>query len=242
MFSIMIVSGIGGAGKSKIGLCIASALSASGKKTLFAETVPGFRGADIAFGMDSSVVYDISDVLAARCPLERAVLSHTKTGVSFIPSPFSARWLPESDELSSFVKDVSDSGYEFLIFDTPAGFGSLHSRLGEFCDMALIVTPPELSAVRSASNISDELAAFPSLVQKLIINKVPEKLPFDCGIDDLDSLIDIIGVPLLGVFPLQHSKIDPCEFPAISVFNKAAANVALRLCGKQKGLLPQFLK
>ena len=71
---ILIASGKGGTGKTTAAANISAAISAADKLTLVVDMDIGLRNLDIAFGLESAVVYDICDVIEERCTLDEALI------------------------------------------------------------------------------------------------------------------------------------------------------------------------
>ncbi|MBP8855923.1 MAG: AAA family ATPase, partial [Oscillospiraceae bacterium] len=71
---IMVASGKGGTGKSTVCVLLAAELAARGHRVLLIELDSGLRSVDIIAGVYGRTVYDIEDIMCARCEDDKAVV------------------------------------------------------------------------------------------------------------------------------------------------------------------------
>ena len=91
--------------------------------------------------------------------------------------------------------------FEYIIIDTSAGINGSVFDIVTNSDLILIVTTPDPVCVRDARMMSDEFYKRGNQKQRLVINKANKRIfEFD-EMDDLDAIIDTVGVQLLGVIP-----------------------------------------
>lgn len=200
---IMIASGKGGVGKSTVCLCLGAGLAVRGKKVLIIEADTGFRGLDITLALEDIALYDLSDILEKRCVLESALLRHNQYGMHLICAPNDPEYLPQDSDLTDFFNQV-DQSYDYILVDCGAGFGAWQGKICRRCDLALVVTMPTAVAVRAAAHVSQLMLEKGLKNQRLIINRIPKKLPPSKTIYDLDDVIDLVGVQLIGAIPEDH--------------------------------------
>lgn len=197
---IMVASGKGGVGKSTVCLWLGAGLCAAGKNVLVLETGAGYRGLDIAMGLENKALYDLSDLLEGRCSLEAALLRQKGCGVELICAPNDPEYLPGEEKLAQLMEKL-DEQYDFILADCGSGFGPMQGLVARRCDSCLLVTTPDRVAVRAAAQTSSLARAQGLQNQLLCINRIPMRLPESSGIRDLDDVIDIVGVQLLGAIP-----------------------------------------
>ncbi len=233
---ILISSGKGGVGKTTVCAHLGVALARRGKRTLLVETDAGFRTMDLLFALEETVVFDLGDVLAGRCPPAEAVVRHPATGLSLILAPGDPVFGADADALGRFCA-WAGAQYDCVLFDGSAGFGPLQRALAALCGLGLVVTLPEAAAARAGGRVSGLLRQSGLQRQRLIINRVPEQLPRGGEIRDLDDVINTVGVQLIGAVP-DEPQLRP---PGISMGDRLAGHeldrIARRLLGDEVDLV-----
>ncbi len=237
---LTFVSGKGGTGNSTVCVFCGQALAALGKRVLYIELKFALRTADFIAGMAKHVVYDISDVMQNRCPLEKAVLEHPRQpGFYLLFSPFEDNLFGKR-ELTQLLSNCHND-YDYILIDAPAGLEEGFALATEAAHQAIFVLTPDPVSLR----IGQLLANQPELEQKpqrMILNRVlPQRALAPGVLLDLDEAIDLAGVQLLGVIPdssaiqvattggavLQNHQLEARIFEAI----------AHRILGKHMPLL-----
>lgn len=199
--TILVTSGKGGVGKSSSCVFIGYALARQHKRVLIVELDAGLRGLDIMLGVENKTAYDMGDILLGRCdPYDAVVASDYQTGLSLLPAPCD-HWedLKQAD-LVWLVKSIS-AYYDYILLDSPAGFGK-GFRIGvSAADKAILVVTPDPICVRDAAVASQLLREYGVSDQRLLINRVKQQYNRMDILPDLDCAIDQTGVQLIGVVP-----------------------------------------
>ena len=233
----MVVSGKGGVGKSSLCAGVAAGLCRRGKRVLLAEADMGFRSLDILLDMEGSTVYDLEDVTEGRCPPSSAILVHRPTGIRLLPAAADPSYLPREAALRALARQAGEV-FEFIFFDCGAGYSPLTAILARICGMALVVTTPDEAAVRAAGRVSGFLAGEGLTCQRLAINMIPRALAPSPAIRDLDDVIDLTGVRLIGALPKEDfPPLPPRRGGALA--RQEMDNIAGRLLGEEPELLYQ---
>lgn len=85
---IVIASGKGGTGKTTLSANLSAAIAAKGKNVVAVDMDMGLRNLDVALGLESSIVYDVADVIEGNCVLDDALIKHPLfDSLFFIPAP-----------------------------------------------------------------------------------------------------------------------------------------------------------
>lgn len=236
-----VTSGKGGVGKSTVSVGLSFAFSKMGKKVLLVDMDEGLRCLDIMLGIDSSVVFDLSDILLGKDLLDAVYSCDNYPNLDLIPAP-SATGLIDAFSFSTFVERIKDL-YDIIIFDFPAGIDfSLYTCLPKGT-LFLTVAFPDPVTVRDAAIVSGKLSEI-GVQSRLIINNFDYKLTKRKIFKNVDDIIDKSGLQLLGIVP--HSK----ELTLLSVKHKlknkgsamsALNRIAKRLVGESI-LLPKLKK
>ncbi|MBE6875602.1 MAG: septum site-determining protein MinD [Ruminococcus sp.] len=238
---IAITSGKGGTGKSSISYGIGYTLAKQGNRTLIIELDFGLRCLDIMFGMEGAVKYDLGNVLKNHMQVLEAV--SRVPGVSnleILCAPKDPFMTVTAEQVVNICRGVRKY-YDFIIIDTGAGISSHVFDIVEQANLILVVTTPDPICIRDATMMSDEFYQRGNKRQRLIINKVSEEVIKSKMIQNLDEIIDAVGIQLLGVIPEDtmlkeatgKGKNLPSEAPSMEAFNA----ISKRLTGEQVPLV-----
>ncbi len=238
---IAITSGKGGTGKSSISYGIGYTLAKQGNRTLIIELDFGLRCLDIMFGMEGTVKYDLGNVLKNNMQVLDAV--SRVPGVSnleILCAPKDPFMTVTAEQVVNICRGVRKY-YDFIIIDTGAGISSHVFDIVEQANLILVVTTPDPICIRDATMMSDEFYQRGNKRQRLIINKVSEEVIKSKMINNLDEIIDAVGIQLLGVIPddvmlkeaTGKGKKLPVESPSLEAFDA----ISKRLTGEQVPLV-----
>lgn len=239
---IAITSGKGGTGKTSLTGGVSSCLAALGHSVLCIDMDIGLRNLDLSLGLSDRAFMDFSDVMAGRCTLARAAVTHPIIeNLSLLTAPLS---LPTGSYSREGMRDLlmqARASYEFILMDAPAGLGEGFELAVCGADRAIVVSTTDASALRDAQRTVAELNRHLSRIH-LVVNRVQPKLlkKLHATIDDA---MDTAGLPLLGVVPEDANVMLSANSgkPLILTTNKAAAiahlNIARRLLGQRTPLM-----
>ncbi len=202
---IAVTSGKGGTGKSSICACLGYALAKQGSRTLILELDFGLRCLDIMLGMQGNITYDLGDVLAGTCDVYKATANvKMAQNLSVVCAPSDPFAQVNAEQIKNICEEMRKY-YEYIIVDTSAGINGSVFDVVTQSDLILIVTTPDPVCVRDAQMMSDEFYKRGNQKQRLLVNKANKRL-FDVEhVDDLDGIIDTVGVQLLGVIPEDNA-------------------------------------
>lgn len=198
---IAITSGKGGTGKSSISACLGYALAKQGNRTLIIELDFGLRCMDVMLGMKGNIPHDLGDVLEKRCDVYKATTTvKMASNLSVLCAPTDPFASLKPGDIENIISEMRKY-FEYIIIDTSAGINNAVFDIVTNSDLILIVTTPDPICVRDGQMMSDEFYKRGNQRQRLLINKANKRIfEFD-ELDDLDAIIDEIGVQLLGVIP-----------------------------------------
>lgn len=202
---IAVTSGKGGTGKSTVCAGLGYTLAKQGHRTLIIELDFGLRCLDIMLGMGGEVTSDLSDVISGKkSALDAITQVKMASNLSILcapKNPFSTVTVEQIIDICRSVKKY----FEFIIIDTGAGINSHVFDIVAQANLILILTTPDPVCIRDANMMSDEFYNRGNKSQRLIINKVTNKIIGSSLIGNLDEIIDTIGVQLIGVIPEDFS-------------------------------------
>lgn len=241
---IIVASGKGGTGKTTTTANLGAALALRGNLVALVDMDMGLRNLDIALGLESNIVYDISDVMEETCTLDEALIKDTRyENLYFIPSPQTRDIEVLKDlDMKSLWEKISDR-FDYCIVDAPAGVNGGFIYAAMCAGSAVIVTTPEITALRDADRAISALEDMDITDIKVVINRVRADM-IDRGIMmNMDDCIDMLQVPVLGIIPEDEELMVSALKRDLAVSNenskagKAFLNIAARILGEEVAVL-----
>lgn len=237
---LAVTSGKGGVGKTTVSAGLAKALSARGRKVLAIDGDLDFRNLDMIIGLSGGFVYDLDDVIADRCPLPKAIY-HVEDGLFYMAATVSPENSHKIDPLSAAALLNHLRGFfDDIIIDTAAGCGRSFELFTKNADTALIVTTPHRASIRDAEKISVLLK--PGQSSALLVNMVDSKAISKKQAPDIDEIIDLVSVRLVGLLPAEprlpawQNKGQGPRAYIKTVFSRQLDDTAARLCKENRPL------
>ena len=157
------------------------------------------------------------------------VISFSSTGLYIIPAAQTRDKNAVNPEQMKKLTDDLKAEFDFVIVDCPAGIEQGFKNAIAGADKAIVVTTPEVSAVRDADRIIGLLEANSIKMSSLVINRVRPQMIKRGDMMTIDDILDILAIGLLGVIPDDESIIVTTNKgePAVSA-NKSKAGQAFR--------------
>ncbi len=236
---IVITSGKGGVGKTTVTANLGATLSKVGKKVCVVDTDMGLRNLDLALGMEHRIVYDAIDVVSGICTLEQATVAVDGfCSLDLIPAPQSRNCDYITADFMCRLCDMLRDKYDFILLDSPAGIDrGFHNAIAA-ADMAIVVTQPYVASVRDADRAVDYIEKSSVGKVRIVINSMIPDAVSDGVLMNVDNILELVGVELLGIIPYDS------ELVRLSVFGKTVAensdlpsavaysNIAKRILGE----------
>ena len=237
---VTITSGKGGVGKTTVTANIASALAMLGKKVVAIDADIGLRNLDVVMGLENRIVYDLVDIIEGRCRLRQAMIKDKRQpDLYLIPAAQTRDKMAVSPSDMVLVCDQLRQDMDYIIIDSPAGIERGFRNAVAPADEVLIVTNPEVSAVRDADRIIGLLESEEKGPGRLIVNRLKPAMVARGDMLSIDDVLDILAVDLIGVIQEDESILvssnrgTPVAMSAMngSSASQAFRNVAQRLEG-----------
>ncbi len=236
---ITVTSGKGGVGKTTTTANLGIALARLGKKVVVIDADVGLRNLDIVMGLENRIVYDLVDVVEGRCQLRQAMIKHKQFPDLFlIPAAQTRDKTAVSPADMIQITDKLRPEFDFVMIDSPAGIERGFRNAVAPADEVLIVTNPEVSAVRDADRIIGLLEANHKGPARLILNRVKAGMVKKGEMLSADDVTDILAIKLIGIVPDDDTVIPasnsgvPVSLNESSRAGVAFRNIARRLCGE----------
>ncbi|MBY0450463.1 MAG: septum site-determining protein MinD [Cyanobacteria bacterium] len=237
---IVVTSGKGGVGKTTTTANIGTGLARMGHKVVLIDTDIGLRNLDILMGLENRIVYNIVDVVEERCKLTQALVKDKRLpNLSLLPAAQtrdkSALSVEQMKKLIAQLKTEAD----FVLVDSPAGIEQGFQNAIAAATEAIVVCTPEMSAVRDADRIIGLLEAKEEITNyKLVLNRVRPSMIKTNDMMDIDDVLEILSIKLLGVIPedkdiiVSTNKGEPVVNMDESLAGQAYRNIARRVAGE----------
>ena len=247
---IVVTSGKGGVGKTTTSANFATGLANRGYKTAVIDFDVGLRNLDLVMGCERRVVYDFVNVINQEATLNQALIKDKRIENLFILPASQTRdkealtW----DGVERVLNELQES-YDYIVCDSPAGIEHGAHMAMFFADEAIIVTNPEVSSVRDSDRIlgllssktkrAQENGADPIQEHLIITRYAPERVNRGDMLS-ADDVIEILGIPLLGVIPesqsvlLASNKGNPVVLDEASDAGQAYDDVIARFLGEER--------
>lgn len=237
----VITSGKGGAGKSTVAAGLGCALARRERRVLLVDGDAGLRSLDVMLGFAGTAVYDVADVIAGDCaPADAVYPSPVCPGVFVMPAPVELDRLPKPEDMVSLCRGMAQY-YDDVIVDCPAGIGRGFESAVAGVDRALVVTTPDLVCARDAQILA-RLLREKKIPARLVINRLRAKPVRRGKMPDIDELIDMASLQLIGVLPEDEAVAIANAYgkplPADCQAAKCFANIAARYLGETVPLTP----
>ncbi len=238
--TIVITSGKGGVGKTTTSANIGTALAKSGMKVVLIDTDIGLRNLDLLLGLENRIVYTIVDVVEERCKLKQALVKDKKNPNLCLLAAAQTR--DKSALNAEQLKDICDKlkeDFDYVLIDCPAGIEQGFQNAIAGADRAIIVTTPEMSAIRDADRIIGLLEAKEGMDDyKLLVNRVRPNMIKTNDMMSVDDVVEILSCELIGIIPedtgiiTSTNKGEPIVNDEKSMAGRAYLNVAKRIQGE----------
>ena len=237
---IVITSGKGGVGKTTTTANLAVALANEGYRVVAIDGDVGLRNLDVIMGLENRIVYTLVDVIEGTCRLNQAMIRDKRTeNLYMIPTAQSRTKDAVSAEQMLDICGQLRKEFDFVLIDSPAGIEAGFMNAAAGADEALVVTTPEVSAVRDADRIIGLLESMEKAPISLIINRIKPDMVKRGDMLSTEDVLDILAVDLIGVVPDDESVVtssnkgEPLTFSNSSRATKAFLNIAKRICGNE---------
>lgn len=237
---ITITSGKGGVGKTTTTANLSAALAAQGNKVVAIDADIGLRNLDVVMGLENRIVYDLVNVVEGTCRLRQAMIRDKRLdGLYLIPAAQSRdKTSITPGDMIEITNQMRDE-FDYILIDSPAGIEQGFKNAVAPADRVLIVTTPEVSAVRDADRIIGLIEAQEKGPGDLIVNRLRMDMVKRGDMLHTDDVIDVLAINLIGVVPddeqiiISTNQGRPLVMQNGSRAGQAFNNIALRLIGHE---------
>jgi septum site-determining protein MinD len=239
---VTVTSGKGGVGKTTLTANLATALAMQGSKVVTIDADIGLRNLDVVMGLENRIVYDLVDVVEGRCRVRQAMIKDKRMPELYlIPAAQTRDKMAVSPSDMIVLCDQLREMVDYVIIDSPAGIERGFRNATAPADHVLIVTNPEISAVRDADRIIGLLEAEEKGPARLIVNRIKPAMVDRGDMLSIDDILDILRIELIGIVPEDEAILISTNRGVPVVMNatnsssasQAFRNIARRLHGEE---------
>jgi septum site-determining protein MinD len=242
---VTITSGKGGVGKTTVTANLGVALARLGKRVVTIDVDIGLRNLDVVMGLENRIVYDLVDVVEGRCRLRQALIRDKRLETLFL--------LPAAQTRDKTAVTPNDMvrlcdqlrlQYDFVLLDSPAGIEQGYRNAVAPADEVLVITNPEVSAVRDADRVIGLVEAEGKGPARLIINRLDPNLVQRGDMLTTADVVEILAIDVLGIVPedqailISTNRGQPVALDGRSPSGQAFHNIARRLLGQDVPFMP----
>jgi septum site-determining protein MinD len=248
--TIVITSGKGGVGKTTVTANLGMTLAKMGYRVALVDGDFGLRNLDLLLGLENRVVYTAVEVLAGECRLDQALVRDKRQpGLVLLPATQNRKAeMITPNHMKWMIGELAHQ-FDFVLIDSPAGIEMGFKNSIAAAKEALVVTTPEISAVRDADRVVGLLEAS-GIPAQLIVNRLRPVMVEASEMMSVEDVSEILSLPLIGVVPEDERVItssnrgEPLvlENNSTSRAAKSFDHIARRLCGEKVEYLDLSVK
>ena len=244
----VITSGKGGVGKTTTTANLGIGLASHEKKVALIDADIGLRNLDVVMGLENRIVFDLVDVVEGNCRLKQALIrDKTFSNLSLLPAAQTKDKNAVSPEQMRKLCDQLREDFDYVLIDCPAGIEQGFKNAIAGADRAIVVTTPEVSAVRDADRIIGMLEASELPPPLLILNRIRPDMVKRGDMMTLEDVAEILAIDVLGVVPDDEAIIvstnrgEPCVTDERSIAGQAFRDITRRVLGETVPLMNLYV-
>lgn len=243
--AIVITSGKGGVGKTTTTANLGTALALQGKKVCLVDTDIGLRNLDVILGLENRIIYDLVDAIEGRCKIHQALVKDKRFDELLFLLPAAQttdKTAVTPQQMKQLIGELKRD-YDFVLIDCPAGIEQGYKNAVAGADKAIVVTTPEISAVRDADRIIGLLEQEEIEPPKLIINRIRPHLMNRGDTLDVNEITTHLSIDLVGIIPDDENVIsssnkgEPIVMEPTTQAALAYRNIVRRILGESVPLM-----
>ena len=222
---------------------VGTGLAMEGKKVVLIDTDIGLRNLDVVMGLENRIVYNLVDVIEGNCRIKQALIKDKRNPTLYLLPSAQTRdkTAVSPEEMAKLTEELKDE-FDYILLDCPAGIEQGFKNAIAGADRAIVVTTPEVSAVRDADRIIGLLDANEIKKTELVVNRLRTDMVKRGDMMSSQDVVEILSVDLLGVVPDDENIVVSTNQGEPLVGSKCLAGQAYKnICDRIMGEEVPFL-
>ena len=237
---IVITSGKGGVGKTTTTANLGTGLAMLEKKVVMVDTDIGLRNLDVVLGLENRIVYDLVDAVRGNCRLKQSLIKDKRYENMFLlpAAQTKDKAAVTEDQMKELCAKLKEE-FDYVLIDCPAGIEHGFKNAIAGAEEAIVVTTPEVSAVRDADRIVGLLEAAGLRQPRLIVNRIRAGMIRSGDMMSVEDILEILAIDLLGIVPdddaivISTNRGEPTVIDNDSRPGQAFRNISQRIIGEE---------
>jgi len=236
--TIVITSGKGGVGKTTTVANLGTALAMRGRSVVLVDADIGLRNLDVVMGLENRIVYHVIDIIEGRCRIEQAMIRDRKINSLYLIPAAQTRDKDDirPEDMKKLCENLTET-FDYVLVDCPAGIEQGFRNAIAGAQKALVVTTPEVSAIRDADRVIGLLEANLLKDIHLIINRVNQRMIKRGDMMSTEDICSLLSIPLIGVIPESEEVVISTNrgIPLVHEKKSFIAAAFRRIAGRLEG-------
>ncbi|NQW24508.1 MAG: septum site-determining protein MinD [SAR202 cluster bacterium] len=236
--TIVITSGKGGVGKTTATANIGTGLAMRGHKVIVIDTDIGLRNLDVIMGLENRIVYDLVNVIEGKCKMNQAMIRDKHDYELYLIPAAQTRDKNsiEPEQLRDLCAEL-EKEFDYVLIDCPAGIEQGFKNAIAAAQEAIIVTTPEVSAIRDADRVIGLLESSGLHRPRLIINRISPEMVKRGDMMDQKDVENLLAVEVIGLVPADENTVVAANrgIPVVHDRKSASGGAFLRIAARVDG-------
>lgn len=206
--TLVVTSGKGGVGKTTTVANMGTALAKKKYSVVMIDADIGLRNLDVVMGLENRIVYNLVDIIEGKCRNQQAMIRDRKlSNLCIIPSAQTReKDAVRPDQMKALCVELAEE-FDYVIIDCPAGIERGFKNAIAGAQTAIVVTTPEVSAIRDADRVIGLLEANLLKDIHLIVNRLNPRMVKKGDMMSTADILTLLSIPLLGVVPESEDVV-----------------------------------